>query len=50
MKFSTGVILGAAVAAGITLCMSQDKHAARKLKRKACRVMDNLECAVRDMF
>ena len=50
MKFSTGVPLGAAFAAGLTVCMSQDKHAARKLKRKAGRVLDNLECAMREMF
>ncbi len=50
MKFSTGVLLGAAVAAGLTFCMTQDKHAARKLKRKAGRVIDNIECAMRDMF
>lgn len=50
MKFSAGVLFGAAVAAGVTLCMTQDKHAARKLKRKASRFMDNIECAMRDMF
>lgn len=50
MKFSTGLILGAAFAASITLCMSQDKHAARRLKRKAGRIIDNLECAMHEMF
>ncbi len=50
MKFSTGVFLGAAAAAGITLCMTQERGAARRMKKKAGRVLDNLECAVRDML